>query len=403
MRVCFYDDSTAFGGHEVMAIKAAAALSTCEGWAISFIIWSGNARLRRALEAENGAGARISVIENPVRSLRPNPLRAPLAWTSLVRTRRLFQRLAPDVVVVVQGRIETGLVGLLAARLAGFKVVSYLPMAHTLREMGKRLLPHFRDRINLLYYRLADGFVTISPAIEAQVRRFAPRTSIRIVENLVLADPAARIERGGARAQLLLPQDRTVVAMIGRVEFSQKGHDLLVRAVADGGSEPARHLFLVVGDGPDLDRLKAQVNAAGIADRFAFLPWRDDMVPVYSAIDLLVLPSRFEGVPLVMLEALAFGVPVVASNRDGMMDWIPPDLRFEPEAPTSAGLLAAITAGIAAARSGGPDAALVQRARRLCDIGRFAEDWRIALGEGARPDFASPVPRATDHAGATER
>ena len=148
MKVCFYDDSPTFGGHDLMAVKAAAALSGCEGWTVSFIIWNGNARLRDALSAANRAGARISLVETAVRTRRPNPLRVLVSWVSLGRAVGLLRRLAPDVVVVVQGRIEIGLAGLLAGKLAGLMTVSYLPMAHTLREMGKRILPDMRDRLN---------------------------------------------------------------------------------------------------------------------------------------------------------------------------------------------------------------------------------------------------------------
>jgi glycosyltransferase involved in cell wall biosynthesis len=132
------------------------------------------------------------------------------------------------------------------------------------------------------------------------------------------------------------------------------------------------------------------VGEAGLGGRFAFLPWREDMTPVYSAIDVLALPSRFEGVPLVMLEALACGVPVVASDRDGMADWLPPELRFDPGREAAAGLRRAIIGATTDPAIRTRVGALAGRLRRLADIGRYAADWRRALG----PDAAAVSPAA---------
>jgi glycosyltransferase involved in cell wall biosynthesis len=56
--------------------------------------------------------------------------------------------------------------------------------------------------------------------------------------------------------------------------------------------------------------------------------WIKNLDSIYQAIDLLLIPSRLEGVPQVMLEALARRIPVVASDRDGMKSWLPPEWRF---------------------------------------------------------------------------
>ena len=81
--------------------------------------------------------------------------------------------------------------------------------------------------------------------------------------------------------------------------------------------------LLVVGDGPDLAALKALVQREGLQDAVLFAGWTDGLSPVYAAIDALALPSRYEGVPLVMLQALYFKRPVIASAVDGMLDILP--------------------------------------------------------------------------------
>ena len=75
--------------------------------------------------------------------------------------------------------------------------------------------------------------------------------------------------------------------------------------------------LLFAGDGPDRMRL---VKMAEKANNVTILPWQDNINTLYDRIDFLMLPSRYEGVPLVMLEALARGIPVIGSDVDGMKE-----------------------------------------------------------------------------------
>jgi glycosyltransferase involved in cell wall biosynthesis len=86
--------------------------------------------------------------------------------------------------------------------------------------------------------------------------------------------------------------------------------------------------LLVVGDGPDLATLKALVRAEGVEDAVVFAGWSDNPTLVYAAMDALVIPSRYEGFPLVMLQAMYLRLPVIASAVDGMVDTLPPHWLF---------------------------------------------------------------------------
>jgi len=87
--------------------------------------------------------------------------------------------------------------------------------------------------------------------------------------------------------------------------------------------------LLICGSGPDEDRLKQLVAECPRCNDITLLPWQDDIDALYEQIDFLMLPSRYEGVPLVMLEALAHGIPVIGSARDGMKEILPEDWIFE--------------------------------------------------------------------------
>jgi glycosyltransferase involved in cell wall biosynthesis len=72
-----------------------------------------------------------------------------------------------------------------------------------------------------------------------------------------------------------------------------------------------------------LEAAKALADHLGVASRVRFLPWQSDLSALYPALDAVLIPSRYEGVPLVMLEAMARHIPVLASDVDGMADVLP--------------------------------------------------------------------------------
>ena len=112
-----------------------------------------------------------------------------------------------------------------------------------------------------------------------------------------------------------VPPGRLVVGAVGRLD-RQKGFDVLLRAVTD---LPAVHVVLV-GDGPErtaLERLAAELR---LTERVSMLGWSDDASGYLRSFDVLAVPSRYEGLPLVLLEAMLAGVPVVATDVGGIPD-----------------------------------------------------------------------------------
>lgn len=168
-------------------------------------------------------------------------------------------------------------------------------------------------------WRRASAVVANSEGLAELARRFAPDVDVSIVPNGVDADlfrPAAPAEARPAEA------GRAVLLFVGRV-VRQKGLDLVLQVLP---SLPAGVTLRVVGDGPDRPALEAQAQALGIADRVFFLGWlgRDDLPAAYAGADLFVFPSRDEGMPNAVLEAMAAGLPVmgtrIAGNRDLIVD-----------------------------------------------------------------------------------
>jgi glycosyltransferase involved in cell wall biosynthesis len=213
---------------------------------------------------------------------------------------RLVRRLRPDV-LHLNLRHPYACQYALAAGLAtrGVRVVAVehrpVPAADRLQRLLKRLTSR----------RLA-AHVAVSDSSAREVERLAglPRGSVRTIHNgLAPVDPVAR--RG----------DGALLGAAGRF-VPQKGFDVLLRALA----ELPQASLLLVGDGPERPRLERLVDELELRDRVELTGWRPDAARLLAAVDAVVVPSRAEPFGLVALEALSAGVPVVASDVDGLAE-----------------------------------------------------------------------------------
>ncbi len=126
-----------------------------------------------------------------------------------------------------------------------------------------------------------------------------------------------------------------VAGVVGRM-VPVKGHDLLLAALGRIFAEVADLTFLFVGDGPLRKKYEAHAARLGLSSRVRFLGNRSDVARIMSTLDFLLLPSRKEGLPTVLLEAAAAGVPIAASRIPGVTDLFENGssaLVFESESP----------------------------------------------------------------------
>ena len=109
---------------------------------------------------------------------------------------------------------------------------------------------------------------------------------------------------------------------VGRLSY-EKGLEHLIKSMHQLGPEMCR--LLICGEGPDRKRLENLVNESGLndcVDFLGFIPWGKRLSEVYVQSDIFILPSLSEGIPKVLLEAMAKGLPVVATNVGGIPDII---------------------------------------------------------------------------------
>jgi glycosyltransferase involved in cell wall biosynthesis len=204
--------------------------------------------------------------------------------------------------------------GRLAARVTGVALVLHEhfadPRMPAYQGLADRLLSAYTDRAIAVSGSTRDFLVR---------ERHLPPARVRVIWNgapLAEFAPVSPDQAARTRAALGLPAGALVIGSIGRLN-EQKGHRYLIdaaRAVADRHPE-AR--FLIVGDGDLKEPLRGQAQALGLGDRVVFAGHRSDVRELLGAIDVVCMPSLYEGTPLALFEAMAAARTIVASAVDG--------------------------------------------------------------------------------------
>jgi glycosyltransferase involved in cell wall biosynthesis len=120
-------------------------------------------------------------------------------------------------------------------------------------------------------------------------------------------------------AELGMPPGRKAILFIGRLHVQKDLHELMAAAPRMLARLP-EHDLLIVGEGPQQAALQRLAGELEISGRVHFAGWRSDVPALLAAAQMLVLPSRWEGMPNVVLEAMAAGKPVVATQAEGVVE-----------------------------------------------------------------------------------
>ena len=186
-----------------------------------------------------------------------------------------------------------------------------------------------QQKLRLLLDRLANGLTDHIVAVSASTRDFLIRQEGVPAEKITLIYNGVDLERfqpapdaaprAAWRRAWGLPEYAPVVAGVGRLR-PQKNFPLFLRAAREVLREIPQANFVIAGEGPDRGDLENLARDLGIAPQVHFLGYVSEMAALYAAVDVLLMTSLAEGTPLTVLEAMAMGVPVVATRVDGMAE-----------------------------------------------------------------------------------
>lgn len=241
------------------------------------------------------------------------------------RLAQLIQELRPDVLHTHTAK--AGAVGRVAALLAGRArppVVVHTFHGHVLRGYFTPGRARAFQQIERRLARSSDALIAVSPQVRDDLVELnvAPAGKIAMIrlgldlERRVTSDPGART---AVRAELQVPEDAYLIGWLGRMTEIKRADDLLA-AFALMRSRGANAYLALIGDGPLRDSLIQKAEQLGVADRTRFVGFRQSVAEFYAAADVVALTSANEGTPVTVIESLASGRPVVATDVGGVRD-----------------------------------------------------------------------------------
>ncbi len=269
------------------------------------------------LARAHAAGLTVARLPALVPPISPSRDRAALSTLT-----RLLSEGAYDVVHTHSAK--AGAVGRLAAARAGCPRIVHTFHGFPFHEFQSHPRRAAYVGLERRLGRYTDAFLAVGTAVATEALRLRLATADRMRTIPPAVEAMLPPTGAGARAEALrrlgLPPGVRVVGTVGRVDY-QKAPEHFVDALA----LQAQDVYGVwIGTGPLQDKMLARVRQRGLSDRFRWMGHRDDVPQLLPGFDVFALASRYEGVPCVLVEAAAAGVPAVATAVNAVSDVVVP-------------------------------------------------------------------------------
>ncbi len=234
---------------------------------------------------------------------------------------RLIRQFRPHILHTHTAK--AGALGRVAALLTGVPVVVHTYHGHVLSGYFSARKNRMIAAVERLLARRTTCLLTVSDSVRRELLAYGIGESDRL-KVLPLGLDLERFRqpsagRGMLRRALGLPEDVPVVTIVARL-VPIKAHNMLIEAAGRLVRSGLPVQFVIVGDGECRAAVEQQIRALNLQGRVHLLGWRSDLPAIYADSDIAVLTSRNEGTPVSLIEAMAAGVPVVATSVGGVPD-----------------------------------------------------------------------------------
>jgi glycosyltransferase involved in cell wall biosynthesis len=229
-------------------------------------------------------------------------------WTIVKNIYNLIKQ--KNINVVFSYQYHANLYGRLAARLA--HVPCIIASVHNVYTIDRKI---HRRIINKYLGRFTDKIVAVSKTVKDEILRYdgVSDSKVEIIYNGIDINRFLDMNRNSTRNKLGIALDTPVIGTVGRLTF-QKGQRYLLEAVHQVKEKFPQIVLLMVGDGPMKDELRDYAKTLNVHDTVIFTGTRRDIPSLLAAMDIFVLSSLWEGLSISLIEAMAAGKPVIATD-----------------------------------------------------------------------------------------
>jgi len=317
IRVLHVVQTLGIGGAEILLLQYIKALGM-ENYDHYVYCFGHDGPLRQRLEALGvpvRMGQKRASIKQPIR----------FGLSLLVLTRDLLSFIRSSRIQVIQSHLgKANQLGVAVGKLSGVPAIptihSTMPFIDGRRSWDPRV--YLIKAVDWVIYRVADCILAVSPEVKTIILQTCGLQNSKVLalkNGIVLEDSLT--ESVDLDKEFRRSANTLKVIAVGRL-FYTKAFDVLVRASELVKQELDDLLLLIAGEGEDRMRLEKLIRHLGVGSYVKLLGLRHDVMGLMKASDIFVMPSHYEGLSIAMIEAMACGLPIVASDAPGLRDYV---------------------------------------------------------------------------------
>lgn len=237
-----------------------------------------------------------------------NKLKHRFDWTIVKEIYQLIKK--RDIKIVRTHQYHANLYGRIAAWLA--RVPCIVASVHNIYTRDRKL---HRRTINKFLSRFTDKVVAVSEIVKKDILKYdgLAEDKITVIYNGIDIGKFTNINASGIRSEYGISADIPVVGTVGRLT-PQKGQRCLIEAIWKIKNKFPQIMLFIVGDGPIREELRVYAKTLGIDNNIIFTGLRRDIPALLASMDIFIFPSLWEGLPNALIEAMAAGKPIIATD-----------------------------------------------------------------------------------------